>query len=87
MTEYEMSWHESHYMEVEADSREDAEAMLDKLATTRSEHVTTYSGIVDDIYIWEVKPDIEVSNPVANENKWSMDRYEVLEDDLSEWIE
>lgn len=82
MQQYEIGWHESHYMEVEAESRWEAERAFDKFMFARAKAVATYEGCVGDIHIWEVKPDIEVSESMTfNYNAEAFGYNDLTEDE------
>lgn len=79
MTKYKMSWDETHHIDVEADSIEHAEKMLETLLVARHENATTFGGVIGDTHIWEDVPEIEVSDSMSfNYNTEEMN-YEVIE--------
>lgn len=61
MAKYEIGWNESHYMEIEADTWEEADKIVNDLTDARERSVMSYEGLIGDICIWEVLPDMEVS--------------------------
>lgn len=61
MAKYEIGWHESHYLEVEADNWGEAEKIVHDITDARSRSGVSYEGLFGDICVWEVLPDIEVS--------------------------
>lgn len=86
MTKYEVGWEESHYKEVEANTIEDADEIIEKMMKARFGEAKrtpgdTYQGVVGDTCIWEIKPEIEVSDSMIFCYDAEGFNYEVLNDD------